>query len=88
MDVFCAWGDGPDVGLNFSRTEEEAARWKDPHLHFFWDLTADQADELAERLRACADQARRLNEEYIRYCEENEPREDDHDFGVSHVKRS
>lgn len=69
LDVFCAWGDGPDVGVNISRTEEEAKQWITPHLNFFLDFTAKEARELAAKLIACAEAAETMDrsvEEYER----------------------
>jgi hypothetical protein len=68
LEAFCGWGDGPDVGINLERTEEEAAQWKDPHLHWFLDFTAGEARELARQLTAFADAAERLDDEYERYA--------------------
>lgn len=60
INPFCGWGAGPDVGINLERTPTQAAGWRDAHLHWFIDLTANEADELADKLRECARQARDL----------------------------
>lgn len=63
LDVFCAWGDGPDVGINLSRTEEEAKRWLNPSTFWCLDFTASEARELAAKLIQCAEQAERMDKE-------------------------
>lgn len=55
LDVFCGWGDGPDVGINAVTAD---ADWR---LLGVLDLTADEADVMADHLRACAQRARELD---------------------------
>lgn len=69
IDVFCGWGDGPDVGINLTRTEEEAKSWADPHLHFFYDLTATEARAMSAQLIAAAEEAERLDKEYAEHVQ-------------------
>jgi alkanesulfonate monooxygenase SsuD/methylene tetrahydromethanopterin reductase-like flavin-dependent oxidoreductase (luciferase family) len=57
VDVFCSWGDGPDVGINIERSEQEVAGWKDPHLHCYLDFTAAEARAFAAKMIAYADEA-------------------------------
>lgn len=61
LDVFCAWGDGPDVGMNLSLTEEERMYWNAGLIPI--DLTADAALELAAKLIAAAQQAISMDKE-------------------------
>lgn len=68
IEPFCAWGDGPDVGINMSRTPEEAARWASPDLHWFVDLTAAEARALAAKLISCAEAAEFMD----RMCAEHD----------------
>jgi hypothetical protein len=63
MDIFCAWGDGPDVGINLERSDEECATCASPHRHWFIDFTAAEARQLAARLIECAEQAENLDSE-------------------------
>jgi hypothetical protein len=66
MDIFCAWGDGPDVGINLERTDEECARYAHPHRHWFVDFTAAEARKIAARLIECAEQAEKLDREFVK----------------------
>jgi hypothetical protein len=68
LDVFCAWGDGPDVGINLERTKEEAQCWINPDVSWFLDFTAAEARELARKLVVCAEAAERLDREYEEYA--------------------
>lgn len=73
MEVFCGWGDGPDVGINLERTKEEAQHYSIPSQHWYLDFTAAEARLMAASLIACAEQAERLDMEYAKYLkEENE----------------
>lgn len=56
IEPFCAWGDGPDVGINLTRIEQEGKTFISPN---FWalDFTAAEARELAAKLIACAETA-------------------------------
>ncbi len=67
VEVFSAWGFGPDVGINIIRTEEEVKGWKDPHLHCFLDYTPTEARVLAARIIACADLAEANERAYEEY---------------------
>lgn len=69
MEVFCGWGDGPDVGINLERTEEEARGYARPDKHWFLDFTAAEARLLAARLISCAEGAEKLDKSYAEYCE-------------------
>ncbi len=55
IKAFCAWGDGPDVGINLTLTEEERLAWQAGLVPI--DLTADEALSLAAKLVLCAQQA-------------------------------
>lgn len=61
IEPFCAWGDGPDVGINLVRSKEQADGFVDSHLHWFIDLTAVEARELAAKLISCAQQAEEMD---------------------------
>ncbi len=63
IEPFCGWGDGPDVGINLTRTEAESHAFVDP---LFWavDLTVDEAEKLAMELMLCAKNARALQKEW------------------------
>lgn len=74
LDVFCAWGDGPDVGINITRTQQEVDVYMDP-LFVPLDFTAAEARELARKLIECAEAAEALDksaEEYFT-LEKNAP---------------
>jgi hypothetical protein len=61
LDVFCVWGDGPDVGINITRTKEEIEGWLDPATFIPLDFTATEARELARKLIECAEAAEKLD---------------------------
>lgn len=67
LDVFCAWGDGPDVGINITRTDEEVKGWVNANLFIPLDFTASEARELAAKLVAAAEQAEFHDRECARY---------------------
>lgn len=58
LNVFCGWGDGPDVGINITRSDNSLKHWKG--RLFPLDLTASQAMILADALISCARQAMEL----------------------------
>lgn len=68
IDVFCAWGDGPDVGINISN----ARTLKDL---IALDFTADEALALASELIRCATEAQQMERELIAYEREARLRE-------------
>lgn len=55
IDIFCAWGDGPDVGINVTLDNGELVPI---------DLTAAEARLRAAELIACAERAEQLDREY------------------------
>lgn len=57
IDVFCAWGDGPDVGINL-RIPAYALRGD----LMMVDLTADEALAMSEQLRNAALAAKKMDE--------------------------
>lgn len=64
---FCAWGDGPDVGINIERTKEEVAAY--PSLTFIaLDFTADEAIKLGRELIELGKTAKELDREYEEYA--------------------
>lgn len=65
LNVFCGWGDGPDVGINLN---PPAYRVLTGGLAII-DLTADQALEMADELRNAALAAKKLDEECQRHDE-------------------
>lgn len=69
---FCAWGDGPDVGFNLERTEEAAKGWRNPHLFFAVDLSAQEARQLAADLIRCAEQAEHMDASVAAYFAEHQ----------------
>lgn len=69
INVFCGWGDGPDVGINIERTPEEAAAFHGELIPV--DLTAAKAREMAAELIACAERAEQLDREYEEHCKEH-----------------
>ncbi len=71
MDVFCAWGDGPDVGINLQRTKEEAAGWLNPDTFWCLDFTAEEALALANELTAAAHAAMEMDKELAEYERSN-----------------
>lgn len=62
IDVFCAWGDGPDVGINITRENGDLVPV---------DLTASRAREIAAQLVACAERAEALDKEYADHAREH-----------------
>lgn len=69
IDVFCAWGDGPDVGINLTLTEQESVLVRaNSATMVFVDLTAAKARLMAAELVACAERA----EELDRLCAEHD----------------
>lgn len=58
LKAFCAWGDGPDVGINIELTPEEQKLWDKGLIPI--DLTADGALDLAAQLIDYAWQAKEL----------------------------
>lgn len=69
IDVFCAWGDGPDVGINISN----ARVLGDGTVAL--DFTADEALTLASDLIRCATEAQQMERELIAYEREARLRE-------------
>lgn len=67
IDVFCSWGDGPDVGINLKRSEEEAKRYRNSQNLFFVDLTAKEARNMAAKLVAAAESAERMDRQATEY---------------------
>ena len=68
VDIFCAWGDGPDVGINVHLTEQEQRDWSLGLIPI--DLTADEAIEMAHKLLSAAEGAKELDrsyEEHVRW---------------------
>ncbi len=65
-DIFCAWGDGPDVGINYSGLNGE---------QLFVDLTSTEARAMAAQLITCAAEAEWFEDLYARDCgfDEEEP---------------
>jgi len=73
-DVFCGWGEGPDVGINLQRKAGSHAHYSD--LDFVpMDFTADQAEALGKALLTAAEEARRWDRELNAYFEahKNDP---------------
>lgn len=66
IDVFCGWGDGPDVGINIFRTYEEVEAWGNSGLVPL-DFTAREARELAQKLLDCAERAEILERDLLNY---------------------
>ncbi len=73
IDAFCAWGDGPDVGINITFTEEEIENMYSctstpfkPLLPI--DLTVKSAKKLGIELIQAAMEAEELNQ----ICEEHD----------------
>lgn len=58
LEPACTWSDGPDVAINIYTKSGELVPL---------DLTADEADELAAKLKACAARARELEEILRKY---------------------
>ncbi len=59
---FCAWGDGPDVGINVYDEADELIGGA--------DYTPEQAEELAYELIGAAEQARELDRLWAEQAEE------------------
>jgi hypothetical protein len=55
LNLFCGWGDGPDVGINYSDGRVD--------IMVPIDLTADEALELAFELTRYAQTAKKLDQE-------------------------
>jgi hypothetical protein len=67
-DVFCGWGEGPDVGINLQRKAGSHTHYSD--LDFVpMDFTADQAEALGKALLNAAEEARRWDRELNAYFE-------------------
>jgi hypothetical protein len=67
-DVFCGWGEGPDVGINLQRKAGSHKHYAD--LDFIpMDFTADQAEALAKALLDAAAQAREWDKSLNEYFE-------------------
>lgn len=63
INVFCAWGEAMDVGINLHRTPEEIKNWPGELVPI--DLTSQEAREIAAQLIACADAADKLEKEVL-----------------------
>lgn len=62
LDVFCGWGDGPDVGINIHTTGDRILRSKESNdVIVPVDLTAARAREVAADLIRYATEAERLD---------------------------
>lgn len=61
--VFCGWGVGPDVGINYERTAGQAAAFGSIEQKWFVDLTAKEARIMAAELIACAEYAEKMERE-------------------------
>ena len=70
IEIFSAWGVGPDVGINITRTEEQAKRWADP-LNCYLDFTVEEARALAAEIIAAADLAEAEARAYDDYATKN-----------------
>lgn len=73
IKAFCAWGDGPDVGINVKFTEEEIVNMYSctptPLEPLFpIDLTIESAKKLGLELIQAATEAEELNQ----ICEEHD----------------
>lgn len=69
IDVFSAWGECVDVGVNIEKSDEDIARFTQPERFTFLTFTSDEARELAARLITAADQAdhdKRVYEDFVR----------------------
>lgn len=63
IDVFCAWGSSQkDVGINIYNE----------HFATYYDLTSEEAREIAAKLVAAADQADALQNEVDAHMENKE----------------
>jgi len=71
IEIFSAWGVGPDVGINIKRTEEQAKQWTDPHLNCYLDFTVAEARALAAEIIAAADLAEAHDRAYNDYETKN-----------------
>lgn len=80
MKATCTWGEGPDVMVNLNGTmlilyedPTDKDRWTHGSIsEGAFDLTADEAEELANALLASAKAARDLNKSYNEYMREAE----------------
>lgn len=59
IDVFCGWGDGPDVGINIFLSKEFREIWSNGLIPL--DFTAKEARELAAKLIQCAEAAEHMD---------------------------
>ncbi len=44
VNVFCSWGEGPDVGLNIVRSDDSLKTWPPKFLPI--DMTAEEAIQI------------------------------------------
>jgi hypothetical protein len=81
FDVFCGWGEGPDVGINVRRKKPHNELSVDPYFVSF-DFRAEEAEALAAALLKYAAEARRMDKELDEYFEahKNDPESTQQDF--------